>query len=133
MKDTEKALGKKGERFAARYLRRHGYRILARNVHCGHNELDIVAKNKEVIAFVEVKTRSFASEKEAELARPALAVDTRKRRRTIDAAFAFLRRHPSALTPRMDVMELYFTREKRPALLRVVHIEDAFGADGRPR
>ena len=133
MKDTEKALGKKGERFAARYLRRHGYRILARNVHCGHNELDIVAKNKEVIAFVEVKTRSFASEKETELARPALAVDARKRRRTIDAAFAFLRRHPSALKPRMDVMELYFTREKRPALLRVVHIEDAFGADGRPR
>lgn len=133
MKDTKKALGKKGERAAARYLRRKGYRILARNLHCGRNELDIVAKNKTVIVFAEVKTRSFSTKEEAALARPAMAVDAAKRHRTIDAAFAFLRRHPTSLAPRMDVMELYFTREKRPRLLRVVHIEDAFGADGRPR
>lgn len=133
MRDEKKILGKKGEKTAAKYLRRHGYRILARNVHCGHNELDIVAKSKNVIAFVEVKTRSFATAKEAELARPAMAVDASKRRHTIDAAYDFLRRRPCTLTPRMDVIEVYFTREKRSSLIRIVHIEDAFGADGRPR
>lgn len=133
MEDTKKALGKKGERSAARYLRRKGYRILARNLHCGRNELDLVAGNKTVIAFVEVKARSFLTKEEAALARPAMAVDAAKRRRTIEAALAFLRQNPTSLMPRMDVMELYFTREKRPKLLRVVHIEDAFGADSKPR
>ena len=48
-------IGRIGERIAARYLRRHGFRILEKNRHQGRNELDIVAANKELILFVEVK------------------------------------------------------------------------------
>ena len=55
---SKKEIGMIGERLAARYLRRNGYRILSRNLHIGRNELDLVAKNKHYLAFVEVKTRN---------------------------------------------------------------------------
>jgi sugar phosphate isomerase/epimerase len=81
----KKDIGNLGERIAAKHLRKNGYRILAKNVQCGKNELDIVAKTKECIAFVEVKTLTFEC-REAVDRRPARAVDVAKRRRTIEAA-----------------------------------------------
>ena len=51
------SLGEQGERIAARHLRWRGYRILARNVRLGAYEIDILARESDTIAFVEVKTR----------------------------------------------------------------------------
>ena len=51
-------LGRDGERVAAEYLERLGYRILDRNWRCGDGELDIVALDRQVFVAVEVKTRS---------------------------------------------------------------------------
>ena len=53
-------LGQRGERFAARQLRRWGYRVLERNVRLGRYEIDIIAREGNTIAFVEVKTRRSA-------------------------------------------------------------------------
>ena len=47
-----------GEKFALDYLLRKGYVILAKNVQIGHQEIDIIAKIKHKIVFVEVKTRT---------------------------------------------------------------------------
>lgn len=129
---TNQAVGKKGERRAARYLRRLGYRVLARNVHCGKNELDLVVKNKQYLVFVEVKTRT-AEGLEAFLSRPSEAVDREKRARTVAAAFEYLRKHPSRLCPRFDVVEVYLDREARLNTLKINHIEDAFSAKGATR
>jgi putative endonuclease len=52
------ATGKRGERVAARFLKRRGLRILARNVRAGHGEIDIVAQEGSTLVFVEVKSRS---------------------------------------------------------------------------
>jgi putative endonuclease len=129
---TQKArIGVRGERLAARYLRRHGYRILARNVHCGKNELDLVARNRQYIVFAEVKTRSFDTLAQALEHPPALAVDTAKRQRTLAAAREYLRVHPTARCPRMDVIEVCLDRQKRAKVLRIHHIEGAFDARGR--
>ena len=51
-------LGEIGERCAATYLRRHGYRIVERNYRPYKNEIDIIARKRSGIYFVEVKTRS---------------------------------------------------------------------------
>ena len=53
----KKTLGQRGEAAAARYLRRRGYKILARSDRFGPGELDLVALDRKTIVFVEVKTR----------------------------------------------------------------------------
>ena len=125
-------IGKKGERAAVRYLRRHGYRILSRNCHQGRNELDVVARNGSYIAFVEVKTRAFDSPEEANV-RPSQAVNYTKRLRTRDAAYAYLREHPTALCPRLDVIEVYLDRSRRLKPFKILHIPAAFDPHGGVR
>ncbi len=54
-----KKTGQIGENLAADYLKKRGYEILERNVHFSKScEIDIIAKEKDCIVFVEVKTRS---------------------------------------------------------------------------
>ncbi|MBR6728036.1 MAG: YraN family protein, partial [Clostridia bacterium] len=103
---SKKDIGNLGEKLAAKHLRRQGYRILARNLQCGKNELDLVVKNKECIAFVEVKTLTFADPAEIDR-RPSRAVDMGKRQRTVAAARDYLHAHPTRLCPRFDVVEVY--------------------------
>lgn len=55
--DPRHALGLRGERLAARYLRRRGLKILGRNVRCGKEEIDLIALDDDTVAFVEVRTR----------------------------------------------------------------------------
>ena len=128
----KKDIGNIGERAAARYLRRNGYRILARNHYCGKNELDIVARDGVYIAFVEVKTLTFKSPEDADR-RPSLAVDMAKRRRTVEAAKAYLREHPTKLCRRLDVIEVYLDRSIRMKPFKINHIPDAFSASGAVR
>ncbi len=57
MNNTNK--GKKGEDIAVNFLRRQGFDIIKRNFHFGRNgEIDIIAENKGVLVFIEVKMRS---------------------------------------------------------------------------
>jgi len=51
-----KSLGRRGEDAAARYLKRHKYRLIARGVRSRLGELDIVAADGRTVVFVEVKT-----------------------------------------------------------------------------
>ncbi len=125
-----KEVGALGEKLAARYLRRHKCRILGRNLHFGRNELDLVIRDGDHIAFVEVKTLCFDSPAEADR-RPADAVSLAKRKRTVAAAYDYLKAHPTKLCPRMDVVEVYLDRSaKRPKAFKILHIPAAFDARG---
>ena len=53
----ELEIGRIGEDLVARWLKSKGYIILRQNYRCDYGEIDIVAENPKVIAFVEVKTR----------------------------------------------------------------------------
>ncbi len=57
-RDRRAALGAKGERMAVRRLRRHGYRIVARNFRAAGAEIDAIAMDGDTLVFVEVKTRT---------------------------------------------------------------------------
>ena len=58
-KNHNKTIGKKGEDTACEYLKKQGYKILERNFRYSRlSEIDIIAKEKDTIVFVEVKTRT---------------------------------------------------------------------------
>ena len=142
-------VGKRGERAAARYLRRHGYDILERNIHLSHEEIDIIAINRECIAFVEVKTRVMRPEDADRYSAPASAVTYTKQAHLLRAASTYIAKHGISLQPRMDVIEVYLTPaedlnsldkwlEKISGafgapyrrILQIHHIENAFGVHG---
>jgi putative endonuclease len=79
-------LGARGEKAAARYLRRRGYKILLKNFRSGKAEVDLVARQKDWLVFVEVKTRETE-----QFGAPSEAVDRDKQRNLSKAALDYLR------------------------------------------
>lgn len=79
--------GVSAETRAAALLMAKGYRILAKRFKTPHGEIDIVARRRDLIAFVEVKARASLDE-------AAYAVTERQQRRIIDAAQGWLMTHP---------------------------------------
>ena len=91
MSKTEKrARGDLGERAAVRYLRRSFFRVLDRNYRAGGAEIDVVAKRRRTLIFVEVKTRRLEPGKETCLTRPAAAVTPDKQEHIVRAARIWL-------------------------------------------
>lgn len=60
MSDQRIAIGKKGEQIALEYLQDRGYLILVKNFRCKIGEIDIIAKDREVVVFVEIRTVTSA-------------------------------------------------------------------------
>jgi putative endonuclease len=79
--------GLSAEARAAAYLMAKGYRILAKRFRTRYGEIDLVARRRNLLVFVEVKAR-------ASLDDAAYAVTPRQQRRIIDAAQAWLMTHP---------------------------------------
>ena len=127
---TTKDIGALGENIAIKYLRKNKYKILDRNLHISHNELDIIALHKKsgIIAFVEVKTRSVDIDLFSPFGTPGSAVTKQKQQRTIQAAKGYLNLNPkfNKYQPRLDVIEIYLSKQNK-SLLKINHIENAFG------
>ena len=123
-----KQLGDIGENIACRFLKKNGFQILDRNRHQSHNELDIIAKDRTYILFVEVKTRTVNSDLYSPFGSPASAVTREKQVRLITAAKNYLAAQPkyASLQPRFDVIEVYLEKQTQK-LLRIHHIDNAFG------
>lgn len=81
-------IGKWGEEVAAGYLSLHGFEIVTRNARTPYGEIDIVARQGDLIVFVEVKTRT--SDK---MGMPEDSIASRKRRHMISAAEHFAMEH----------------------------------------
>jgi len=113
-------LGQEGEALAVHVLERRGWRILARNYRAGRREIDVVATRGDVLAFVEVKTRSGPG-----FGRPEAAVTLLKRREIEAVALDFLTRHVRRdLQVRFDVVAV--TLDPAGRSRTVEHIEDAW-------
>ncbi|MBQ9746571.1 MAG: YraN family protein [Clostridia bacterium] len=103
--------GKRGEEIACRYMEAQGFRILHRNLRMGHVETDIICENGEYILFVEVKTRR-ATGAVTRYGSARDAVDVRKRENLVACAKEYLRAHKTEKKPRIDVIEVYLSREE---------------------
>ncbi len=113
-------VGKSGEDLAAAYLENKGYRILERNWHAGHKELDIIALDGQMLVVVEVKTRSSELYEE-----PWQAVTAMKIRRSVQAANYYIRRNAIDLEVRFDIVSIVYRADGGHS---IEHIEDAFTA-----
>ena len=110
-----------GEDAACNYLIKKGFIILKRNFTCRFGELDIIAKNKEYILFVEVKARG-----ERALASPCEFVTKSKQRKIITTSLYYLSQNKSDLQPRYDVFEVTINDNLPPEVININHIENAF-------
>jgi putative endonuclease len=115
-------LGQRGERAAARYLRRRGMRILTRGFRTSRGEIDLIAREGDVLVFVEVKSRRQGA--------PAEAVTPEKQRRITLAALQFQRKYEVLeVRSRFDVVAIVWPDDRREP--HIEHIRDAFEAIGR--
>ncbi|MEG0156902.1 MAG: YraN family protein [Anaerovoracaceae bacterium] len=100
----KKALGAFGEEKAAELLMEKGYEIIARNFACRGGEIDLIAKDKNRLIFVEVKTRTNLA-----YGRPSEALTPKKLERLRRAAAYYLYTHPgNPVEVRFDVIEVFF-------------------------
>lgn len=117
--DPRRVFGQEGEAEAERYLRRKGYRIVAKNFRSSLGELDLVAEDGGVLVFVEVKAR-----RTAEFGGAIHAVHRQKQRKLVRLAAQFLaQRHWTDRVCRFDVVLLEPTAT---SALRIEHIQNAF-------
>jgi len=118
MTATTQALGDLGERVAARWLTRRGWRLLARRFRSGHRDLDLVAARDGVVAFVEVKAR-----RRVDFGDPVEAVGWRKQRELSRSAHVWVDRYGRpGESYRFDVVGVLFVG----GTVRVRHVVDAF-------
>lgn len=109
--------GKSGEELAKNYLISKGYKILAMNYRNRIGEIDIIAMDKDILVFVEVKTRTSISYGYA-----FEAVDLRKQRKIINTSLVYIKYKNYINTQlRYDIIEVYMTKD-----FRINHLENAF-------
>lgn len=111
-------IGKEGERLAAEYLQRNGYALIERNWRCPFGEIDIIARDGDTLAFVEVKRRS-----ESGYGGASGALTLYKQRRIVAAARMYLSQIESDLPVRFDLVAI----EKGKLTL----LKDAFQLEDR--
>lgn len=120
-RNPSKELGMRGEDAATRFLYGRGYEIIDRNWECFAGEVDIIARDKDCLVFVEVKTRT-----NCEKGFPSEAVDAKKREKYEKIALAYLANNEYLdITLRFDVVSIVVVGPDR-ALIR--HHINAFSA-----
>ena len=118
---TAKLLGAWGEALAAEYLRKKHYKIVASSYRSRFGEIDLIARTRKTLVFVEVKLRkndSFAKAREY--------VDKRKQDKLRMTASLYLSENPTELPARFDVIEIYAPEGTATVRPEIYHMEDAF-------
>ncbi len=113
-----KELGKRGEEIALRFLKKQGYRIIKTNYVCKLGEIDIIAKEKDTVAFIEVKTRTSTL-----FGTPELSVTPFKQMQLSKSALYFLKEKKlDEIKARFDVVSILLGGNEE----RIELIRDAF-------
>lgn len=112
-----------GEKLAQDLLKKRGYRIVETNYRCRRGEIDIVAKHRDFLVFIEVR-----SKKSLEFGTPEESITPAKKRRLKAATLHYLQTHEK-LPPqwRIDVVVMELDSEGK--LIRAEIIEDAIGEE----
>lgn len=115
--------GSLGEKLAQAFLKKRGYQIIETNYRCPHGEIDIVARQKDCLAFVEVR-----SKKNLDYGTPEESITQRKKERLVSSALAYLQEHEAFRGSwRIDVVLIEF--DERDRARRMELIQHAVGTE----
>ena len=103
--ESAPAIGAGKEELARRYLEQAGLQLVKRNYRCRQGEIDLIMRDADCLAFIEVRYRRSAG-----FGSPAESVTRTKQRRIILAARHYLQRHPTPLDCRFDVLAITGTQ-----------------------
>ena len=110
-------LGRQGEALAADLCRERGLKVIETNYSTPFGEIDIIAKDKDIFVFIEVKARAGGT-----YGAPFEAVTRRKREKIKKVAMNYMKRFKSEMPARFDVISISM-KEGIPSL---EYIQDAF-------
>ena len=110
-------LGKKGEQIAIEYLLKKGYFILEKNYRYLKAEVDIIAQKNNILAIIEVKTRSSTF-----FGNPEEFVNPKKIKLLVDATNQYLIEKDLDAEVRFDIIAIVINKNK----ITIEHLEDAF-------
>ena len=116
MKNT-KELGSEGEIIAINFLTQKGYKILDRNWHFGHLEIDIICLNNNILVFVEVKSRNSDY-----VVKPELSLSKKQQSNLIKAANTYIDIKNIENEARFDIVSVVTHPEGK----EIKHIKEAF-------
>ena len=116
---SKKETGKKGEYTACEYIKKQDWKIIERNYHYSrYAEIDIVAKDKDTLVFVEVKTRSTTN-----FGHPFEAVDEKKLKNIFKAALSYLEKtNEHYKSYRIDIISVLGTENPKIEHLKNVSL-----------
>jgi putative endonuclease len=110
-------LGEIGEKIALTFLVELDYKIIETNWRQRKFEIDIIAKDKEEIVFIEVKTRSTAI-----FGEPEEAITSKKQQHLVEGADCYIQEKEIDLDGRFDVISIVLNSTQK----EIKHIKSAF-------
>lgn len=110
-------LGKKGEQLAVDFLVENGYHIVERNYRFNKAEVDIIAQKKDILAIIEVKTRSTV-----DFGNPQDFVKPKQIKNLVKAVDEYVTVNSLDVEVRFDIIAI--VKEKKE--FKIEHLEDAF-------
>ena len=110
-------LGKQGEEIAREYLEKNGYQILETNWQSGHAEIDILALKDDILAVIEVKTRTSEH-----YGKPEAFVSKKKIKLLINAVNRYIELKNLDVEIRFDIIAIIKNQYRED----IEHLENAF-------
>ncbi len=124
MGNTKLEIGRKGEEAAVNLLKRRGYKIIEQNYKNKLGEIDIIAKDKKTLCFIEVKTRT-----NLKFGYPQEAVTAAKQKKINKVALSYLKQYNLFNIPaRFDIVSVVSNNQNK---FDIEIIKDAFSLEGK--
>lgn len=118
MTDATKKLGDQGEALAKKFFKKLGYKILEQNFRTRLGEIDLIARDKNTLVFIEVKTRTSSA-----FGWPEEAVTATKKRHLATAVNIYLQQKKLFDQPfRCDILSIDFSGGKNPEIVHYKNI-----------
>ena len=118
---TRRETGQQGELLAQNYLKKQGYRIIETNYRCRYGEIDIIARHKDYLVFIEVRTK-----KNLQFGSPEESITEAKAERLRATAYHYKETHPN-LPDQWRIDFIAIEMDEKGKATRINSIENAVG------